>query len=275
MKKPLNEGVLDSTDDDGWMAKSQLYNLAKNATDLHKLISDSEELEPWVQSKIAKAEDYISSILTYMEYQKFDRQNQTSSDLSDTMSIHVPDGISYNPDADVVLDITPGADLEEDTDASMDTDDNDTLEGPYVTKSGKKMYFDPAMGKYWDPVTKQHISYSQWVNMNRSDNASNVNEKAKSKSQQRAAGIALAAKKGETAKSKLRGASKEMFKMSRRDLEDFAGTKHADLPDRVEEGTKKKTLRNTNPCWKGYEPVGTKKKNGKTVPNCVPVAKKK
>ena len=26
-----------------------------------------------------------------------------------------------------------------------------------------------------------------------------------------------------------------------------------------------------NPCWKGYAPVGTKKKNGKTVPNCVPV----
>jgi len=26
-----------------------------------------------------------------------------------------------------------------------------------------------------------------------------------------------------------------------------------------------------NPCWKGYHPVGTKKKNGRTVPNCVPV----
>ena len=24
------------------------------------------------------------------------------------------------------------------------------------------------------------------------------------------------------------------------------------------------------PCWKGYKPVGTKKKGGKTVPNCVP-----
>ena len=34
---------------------------------------------------------------------------------------------------------------------------------------------------------------------------------------------------------------------------------------------KKKTLRNTNPCWKGYHPVGTKEKNGRTVPNCVPV----
>lgn len=25
-----------------------------------------------------------------------------------------------------------------------------------------------------------------------------------------------------------------------------------------------------NPCWKGYHPVGTKKKAGRTVPNCVP-----
>ena len=25
-----------------------------------------------------------------------------------------------------------------------------------------------------------------------------------------------------------------------------------------------------DPCWDGYEQVGTKKKGGKTVPNCVP-----
>jgi len=28
-----------------------------------------------------------------------------------------------------------------------------------------------------------------------------------------------------------------------------------------------------NPCWKGYEMVGTKKKGSKTVPNCVPTSK--
>ena len=28
-----------------------------------------------------------------------------------------------------------------------------------------------------------------------------------------------------------------------------------------------------NPCWKGYKPVGTKKKGGHTVPNCVPKSK--
>ena len=32
-----------------------------------------------------------------------------------------------------------------------------------------------------------------------------------------------------------------------------------------------KSLRTNNPCWKGYKPVGTKEKNGRTVPNCVPV----
>lgn len=30
------------------------------------------------------------------------------------------------------------------------------------------------------------------------------------------------------------------------------------------------SLRTENPCWKGYHPVGTKKKAGRTVPNCVP-----
>lgn len=35
---------------------------------------------------------------------------------------------------------------------------------------------------------------------------------------------------------------------------------------------RKKSLKNPqdNPCWDGYKPVGTKKKAGKTVPNCVP-----
>lgn len=32
---------------------------------------------------------------------------------------------------------------------------------------------------------------------------------------------------------------------------------------------------NREPCWKGYEMIGLKEKNGKTVPNCVPTKKKK
>lgn len=29
------------------------------------------------------------------------------------------------------------------------------------------------------------------------------------------------------------------------------------------------TAKKEDPCWKGYEQAGTKKKDGKTVPNCV------
>ena len=61
-----------------------------------------------------------------------------------------------------------------------------------------------------------------------------LSEKSVSKSQQRAAGIALAAKNGDIPKSKLQGASKEMAKMSRSDLEDFAKTKHKGLPAKKE-----------------------------------------
>ncbi len=41
----------------------------------------------------------------------------------------------------------------------------------------------------------------------------------------------------------------------------------------------KKKASTKDPCWEGYEKIGMKKKNGKLVPNCVPVkneaAKKK
>jgi len=29
----------------------------------------------------------------------------------------------------------------------------------------------------------------------------------------------------------------------------------------------------SNPCWKGYEMIGMKKKGGKKVPKCVPITK--
>ena len=40
--------------------------------------------------------------------------------------------------------------------------------------------------------------------------------------------------------------------------------------------TKKESEKKTDhPCWKGYEQVGMKTKDGKKVPNCVPESKSK
>lgn len=59
---------------------------------------------------------------------------------------------------------------------------------------------------------------------------------AKSKAQQRAAGAALSAKRGETKVGDLQGASKDMYKsMTEDELEDFASTSHDGLPDKLED----------------------------------------
>jgi hypothetical protein len=63
----------------------------------------------------------------------------------------------------------------------------------------------------------------------------NITEKAKSQAQQKAAGVALAVKRGDLPKSALVGASKDMYKMSEKDLEDFASTKHEGLPEKIDE----------------------------------------
>ncbi len=57
---------------------------------------------------------------------------------------------------------------------------------------------------------------------------------AKSKQQQKAAGAALAAKRGEQPKSKLRGASRQMVaSMSEDELERMASVKRKKLPRRA------------------------------------------
>jgi len=52
------------------MAKSNLYKMAKSATDLHNMLKDEENLEPWVEEKIAVAANMIDTVADYMEYAK-------------------------------------------------------------------------------------------------------------------------------------------------------------------------------------------------------------
>lgn len=56
--------------------------------------------------------------------------------------------------------------------------------------------------------------------------------KASSKAQQKAAGAALAAKRGEEKVENLQGASKDMYEtMSEEELDEMASTPRSDLPD--------------------------------------------
>jgi hypothetical protein len=80
-KAKVTEGVLDDQDDDGFMAKRQLYDIAKYAVELHRLIQDTDNLEPWIQAKITTAADYIDTVKHYMEY----GQVRDAGDTADVM----------------------------------------------------------------------------------------------------------------------------------------------------------------------------------------------
>ena len=59
---------------------------------------------------------------------------------------------------------------------------------------------------------------------------------AKSKAQQKAAGAALSAKRGDTPKSKLKGASKSMAdSMSEKQLDELASTKRKGKPEHADD----------------------------------------
>ena len=47
----------------------------------------------------------------------------------------------------------------------------DGLEGPFMTRSGKVVYYDPREGSYYDPDTDMYISYDEWKAMDRKQDA--------------------------------------------------------------------------------------------------------
>ena len=53
-------------DGEGSMARSQLGRTVEIAAMLQDMIQDDSDLEEWVESKITKAQDYLSSVLNYM-----------------------------------------------------------------------------------------------------------------------------------------------------------------------------------------------------------------
>ena len=56
-------------DNEGAMARADLYKLANYSLKLFKKLQDGDQLESWVQAKITKAADYIASVYHYLEYE--------------------------------------------------------------------------------------------------------------------------------------------------------------------------------------------------------------
>jgi hypothetical protein len=113
--RKLTEGVLDGDDEDGFMARSQLYFLARDAIKLHGQINDRDNLEPWVQAKITAAAEGIDAVQRYTEYQVIKAQSQLPVPVEEPMaSMHGDDMGSMDlelpaPDAEMEEAVNPYA----------------------------------------------------------------------------------------------------------------------------------------------------------------------
>ncbi len=59
---------MDNVDEEGAMAKRQLHDMEKYAQELSLMLTDTSQLESWVQAKLTKAADYLKTVKHYVEY---------------------------------------------------------------------------------------------------------------------------------------------------------------------------------------------------------------
>jgi hypothetical protein len=83
-------------DQEGDMAKEQLYTIKLAARELASILSDNENLPEWVQSKITKAMDYIDTARDYMIATKADRETMAERSVSQTQA-RMMAGAAHNP----------------------------------------------------------------------------------------------------------------------------------------------------------------------------------
>lgn len=195
----MNEAVdPNEYDREGDMAKTQLQTICRNAEDLIEMMDDDTNLPEWVQSKIVKAEDYITTVRDYLQ---------------------------------------------------SEMERNEMSEAVKVASKFSDMQIKQAYGILNDP---------RWKGGNMTSIVSRIEAIAKGLSKH--PNVSRAIRK---TNEELSPAQKKIDKNKNGKIDG------SDLSKLRKEEDKAGNLKDA--CWKGYEAIGTKKKDGKTVPNCVPV----
>ena len=70
---------------EGSMAVNQLSNIGEMTGELADLISDSDDLDEWVEAKITKAHDYLNTVLNHLSADGLDLGLQVDKDTFSRM----------------------------------------------------------------------------------------------------------------------------------------------------------------------------------------------
>tara|TARA_Y100000593_G_scaffold91146_2_gene179195 strand:+ start:677 stop:1081 length:405 start_codon:yes stop_codon:yes gene_type:complete len=68
MDEPHGSYNMPEMDNEGEFAKRQLHDMEKYARELGQMLTDTTQLESWVQAKLTKAADYLKTVKHYVEY---------------------------------------------------------------------------------------------------------------------------------------------------------------------------------------------------------------
>jgi len=247
IKKKVNEGGLADMaqrveqDHEVQMARSDLYKLAKYSIKLHNMLAmipETKGIEGWQQAKITKAADYISSVYHNLDYEmKFDQQQvaeKKKSSYKDGLSamLESKKKSSKVKEENNILDPLRGAAAELFGEPEVSSI---PPEETAILQAMEKYKDDPAGFKDW--IWKDQ-DLRDWL---------------------AADGNYLV----DMVKSHIKGKPKTESKDEL--CKECGNPSWRTLDEEKQKGVDGKV------CWKGYKRMGTKKKNGKTVDNCVKV----
>jgi hypothetical protein len=258
----------DEYDEEGEMAKSQARTIEDAAEELQSILTADENLPEWVQKKITLAKEYIDSARDYLKAnrpaQEPMAEDQDQEGPADLMAAVDEE---YNQPGRHIDNLQDVMNATFDSDSSPEFERARAIINRYlelVTNTDVDHYDpedddEPRIRRMTHGNLARHVREydlgdylaAAYNELSKAIGKKSISEKAVSKAQRAAAGIAYAAKKGDIPKSELRGASKEMARMPAGELKKFAKTKEKGLPEKVKEvDTGEADARKTSPSGK-------------------------
>ena len=291
------------------MARSDLYKAAKYSIKLHdmlKNISEQQGLEGWVQAKITKASDYLSSVYHYMEYEIMSQNESTEKKRLTYLDEGILDFFakgksaiqkyakSFNDPATKAA--LKGDDISQ---ARADVFANDvlTLAGRNDVDISKGVPTDLILGyiatylqkdpdfkgKFEQPnvtaVIQREFPVKKLIPQDQLKNKFSLLSRELIKinldkmPQQDQPQAGQTAQPGQTRTSQtVLGPDGQPAKVAA--SVDYKQQLAQKLNNSIQQEAEKQKGVDGKVCWKGYKRMGTKMKGGKRVDNCVPIKKK-
>jgi len=257
--KKIQEGLgeladMAERDHEVQMARADLYKIAKYAIKLHEMlrtVSEAEGIEGWQQSKITKAADYMSSVFHSLDYDmKFGKGGQMPAEMPAEQKNYVESLQSKLSEKAVSQNQQQAAGI-----------------ALKHKKAGTKPPKGSASASMMNMSTAELEKFAGTKHKGLPDK---VDEESKGLY----ANVHAKRKRGEKpnpkghpdrpTKKDWDNAAKTAKNESIEGVcSDCGNPSYTTLPEEKQKGVDGKV------CWKGYKRMGTKKKGGKTVDNCV------